>query len=90
MEAREFVGLAGIPLIQALVALIKTTCPGLSARYYPAVSLTIGVALNLALAYLLEMDYGLAVLVGTVAGLGASRLFEYGKNREMNYKLCEK
>jgi len=84
MDIRDFVGIGGVPLVQALVALVKTSFPGLSARYYPSVSVVFGVVVNLALAYLLESDYRIAVVVGVVTGLVASGLFDYAKQKEQN------
>ena len=75
MDYRSFVGLAGAPLILALVQLVKRTWPELSPRYEPALVLGLAVALNLALAWQLRTDLGLAVLVGIVTGLSASGLY---------------
>lgn len=82
----QWAGLGGIPLIQALVALVKTTIPGLPARYYPGVSIVFGVALNEVLAYLIQADYRTAAVVGVVAGLAASGLFTFGKAQELKSK----
>lgn len=86
MDLSQWVGLSGIPLIQALVALVKTTIPALPARYYPGVSIALGVALNEALAYLMQADYRTAAVVGVVAGLAASGLFTFGKAQELKSK----
>lgn len=82
MDLKSFIGVAGIPLIQALVALIKTMFPDFPARYYPGLAVFFGIALNVGLAYLLQADYGLSVVIGLIAGLGAAKLFEYGKEKE--------
>ncbi len=80
IRIQDWVGLSGIPLIQALVALVKTTMPSLAASYYPSISIAWGVALNLLLAYLLQSDLRIAAVVGLVAGLAASGLFAIAKS----------
>lgn len=82
LDIRTFVGLGGIPLVQAIVAALKTTIPNLPARYYPAVSIVVGEAINVGLAYMLNIDLRTAVVIGVVTGLAASGLFDYGKTRE--------
>lgn len=83
IDIRSLVGLGGIPLIQALVAVVKTAFPAFPARYYPGLSVTFGVLANLGLAYLLGSDLQISVAVGVTAGLAASGLFDYGKRREL-------
>lgn len=85
MDPKDFVGLAGVPLLMALVALIKTTIPELPARYYPALSVTLGVGWNVGLTYLLGTDHYVGALIGMVAGLAAAGLFDYGKTREQQH-----
>jgi len=81
MELRELIGLGGVPLIIALVELVKRTIPELPVRFHPALAVFWGIVLNVALAYLLAMNYGPAVLIGVVAGLAAAKLYEYGAAR---------
>ncbi|MCL5074214.1 MAG: hypothetical protein M1136_00970 [Chloroflexi bacterium] len=79
MEMQEFLGLAGVPLIIALVELVKRAFPGLSNRYYPLVSLALGVALNTAIAYHLGTDRLEGAFLGLITGLVASGLYSGGK-----------
>jgi hypothetical protein len=72
---RSLWGLGGAPVVVALVELVKRTVPSLEARWYPLVALACGVALNLALAYLLGNRYDVAVLIGVLASLIASGLW---------------
>lgn len=81
MDIKDFVGLGGIPLVQALVALTKTSLPELPARYYPGISIAWGVTFNIALAWLLRADLRVSVVVGVVVGLAASGLFQYAKDQ---------
>ncbi len=79
MNPSDFVGVAGVPLIQALVAVCKKALPTVPDAYWPGVSIFWGVVLNLALAYLLGLHYESAALAGVVAGLFASGLYAAGK-----------
>lgn len=73
-------GLAGVPALVALVELVKVSFPGLPARAWPALSVGLGVAWNVGLSGVLgSRDWGLAVVVGLVAGLAASGLYSYRK-----------
>ena len=78
------VGAALAPIVTALVALVKTTAAdALPARYYPAVSVALGVLLAIGLVYVAPVSIGLTLqlagLAGLIAGLIASSLFERGK-----------
>ena len=84
IDLAAFAGLGGIPLIQALVALVKTMFPKFPARYYPGLSVAFGVLTNLGLAYLIGGDLRISAGVGVIAGLIAARLFDYGKRRELD------
>lgn len=79
MELNQFVGLAGAPLVQALVELVKRTAPSLKSRWYPALSVLFGVVLNLALASILVTDLKAASFIGVLTGLLSSGLFAAGK-----------
>ena len=75
----DLIGLAGVPLIVALVEAVKRVWPDLESRWYPLVALAWGEALNLGLAALLGQDWGRAALLGLVAALAASGLYSGGK-----------
>jgi hypothetical protein len=77
MDPRAFFGLAGAPLIIALVQLAKLTFPGTPQHCWPAVTLAVAVVGNLCLAALLGSDLGIGALVGVVTGLSASGLYSY-------------
>lgn len=93
MEVQAFVdwlsvvfgmGAALAGLTAALVAVIKTAADqSLPARYYPLVSLTVGVLVALFVCWVAGIPWQQAVLIGAVAGLMAAKLFEYGKEREV-------
>ena len=46
---QDLIGLAGIPVIVALVELVKLTFPDLPSRWYPLVALAWGLIVNLSL-----------------------------------------
>jgi hypothetical protein len=75
----DLIGLAGAPLVVALVELVKRTCPELEPRWYPLAAVLWGEALNLGLAVTLGQDWRMALLLGLVAGLAASGLYSGGK-----------
>jgi hypothetical protein len=73
-------GLIGIPIIVALVELVKRTSPpDTPVRIYPLVSLVFGLALNMGVAWYQHTDIGLAAIVGLVVGLAASGLYSGGR-----------
>ena len=76
MELLDFVGLAAIPFIVGLVELVKPFIA--DKRFYPIVAVTIGVILNLIVAWQLDTGYVLAVLLGALVGLAASGLYSAG------------
>ncbi len=71
----DWAGLAGVPLIVALVEAVKRTFPELEARWWPVLALAWGVALNLGLAAALGRDWRTALVLGVVAGLAAAGLY---------------
>jgi hypothetical protein len=73
----SYAGLAGIPLVMALVQLVKLTFPGAPQCVWPAVTLGVAVAWNVGLALVLGTSGGAAVLVGLLTGLAASGLYSY-------------
>jgi hypothetical protein len=77
LEVKDLVGLAGVPVIMALVEVAK---PWLEdQRYWPLVSITLGVLLNVAVAALLSSSVPTGALTGLVAGLAAAGLYSAGK-----------
>ena len=84
------IGLAGglAPIVSSLVAMVKTALGDrLPARYYPTVAVAIGITLAvfvswISLGWPTPIDWRVGLLVGTLAGLGAAKLFELGKARE--------
>ena len=79
MDYSEFIGLAGFPVITALLELSKRTVPELGDRWWPLVALVLGVALNVGIGYQMGTDLVLAGLVGIVTGLAASGLYSQTK-----------
>ena len=76
---KELLGLAGVPLVVALVEATKQTVPGLSKRYYALLAVGWGLALNLLAAYALGGPWLEGGLEGVVAGLAAAGLYSAGK-----------
>ncbi len=79
IDITSFVGLAGIPVVQALTGLVKTILPTVPDKYTPAVALFWGIALNEGLAYLLATDLKTAAIVGVITGLASIGLYDYAK-----------
>lgn len=80
------IGLAGViaVLVSPIVAAIKTALgERLPARYYPTVSVAVGIILAELVCWIQTQDYRQWLLVGVLAGLGASGLFALGKRAEM-------
>lgn len=75
IDPMSLVGIAGAPLVIALVQLVRVTEPDLPGRYLPALTLLLAVLLNLFLAALVGTPPALAILVGLVTGLTASGLY---------------
>ncbi len=75
IDPMSLVGIAGAPLVIALVQLVRVTEPGLPSRYVPALTLLLAVLLNLFLATLVGTPLTLALIVGLVTGLTASGLY---------------
>lgn len=74
-QFEQFYGLAGFPIIAALVsAFVKPFVP--DDRYYPIAAIALGVALNVAIAYRAGGDWFLGLLLGVVTGLAASGLYD--------------
>ena len=71
------VGLAGAPLVLALVQLLKITLPATDPRYWPLATLAVAILFNLALAWLIGTPLGVAALLGLVTGLTASGMYSW-------------
>ncbi len=79
VEPLAFVGVAGAPVIVALVQRGKEVFPSVPGRFWPAVVLLLAIALNLWLAALLGTPLGLGALTGLVTGLTASGLYSWSR-----------
>ena len=77
MELTDVIGLAGVPLIVALVQVAKAWI--VEERLYPVLALVLGLALNVGIAAARGSDIPAAVLLGVVAGLAASGIYSQGK-----------
>ncbi len=75
----DLIGLAGVPVIVALIEVLKRAWPELDGRWLPLASLLLGLALNLAVGWTLELAPQEALALGLVAGLAASGLYSQGK-----------
>ncbi len=71
------VGIAGLlaGFVTALVALVKTTIPGLPANYYPAIAVFLGTAIGGLSAVLVPYPLALGLCGGFVGGMMASGLY---------------
>lgn len=79
VEAQAMFGLAGVPLVLALVELVKRTLEP-AARLVPLISVVIGVGFNLAVGVgLIGVSPTAAALTGLVVGLAASGLYSAGR-----------
>lgn len=75
MDAEELLPLVGaIPIITALIQIVKSTLPGLGVRFIPIITLALGVAWTT----LLSDDPGsrATIIVGILTGLSASGFYE--------------
>lgn len=81
MEMRELVGLAGVPLIVALVQVSKAWVQ--DERYWPLLAMGWGLVLNLGIALALHSDLATAIVYGIVAGLAAAGLYDVGKRSNL-------
>lgn len=80
MEGEVLVGLAGAPVVMALVQALRQAVV-LPDRFTPALSLALGLAWNVGLraAGLTEANYGISAILGVLSGLSASGLYSGGK-----------
>jgi hypothetical protein len=80
MEAINFAGVAAVPLIVALVAMLRGTFK-MDARFAALAAVLIGVALNVGYAYQTGAPVNLyiAIVTGLTLGLSASGLYSGAK-----------
>lgn len=71
----SLIGVGGAVVVVALVEVVKRSWPELEPRRYPLVAIVMGIALNLAVAYLLSRRLDYAVLLGVLAGLVAGGMW---------------
>lgn len=79
IDLADLAGLAGAPVVVALVEVGKQAFPGISARYYAALTLGVAIGLNELVSLTLGTDWRPALLVGLVTGLAASGLYSQVK-----------
>lgn len=70
-ELQALVGLAGAPVVAALVSVLVKPFTALK-PLYPASALVLGIAWNLALAAVLGQSLPTAAIMGVLSGLAAS------------------
>jgi hypothetical protein len=73
----QFLGLAGFPVVAAIVQVFKPWLP--DDKWNPPLALALGILLNVAIAYQQKGDIVLGVLIGIVTGLAASGLYSQAK-----------
>lgn len=74
----QYIGLAGIPLVLALVQAFKPFVD--DKRFWPIMAMILGVILNVAIACLMAGDMSTGVMLGIVTGLAAVGLYSTPKN----------
>jgi hypothetical protein len=73
-----------VPLIQYIVAGIKTAAPvNFPNKYWPSVTILVGILLSLAFCGITAGVWSVAAIVGMFAGLGAAGLYTFGKAQEL-------
>jgi hypothetical protein len=75
----ELVGLAGVPVIVALVEVAKRSWPAMDGRWVPLLTLALGLAINAWAGLVVGIGLHEALALGLVAGLAASGLYSQGK-----------
>lgn len=78
-DVNQLYGLAGIPVISALIQMVKLTIPETPDRFWPLASVVIAVVFNVLLGWKLGTDLYLAAILGLVSGLAASGLYSQTK-----------
>ncbi len=76
MELSSWVGLSGVPVCIGLTQVLKQRVT--DERWYPYISLAVGVVWNVALAAILKTDLATAAMIGIVVGLASSGLYSTG------------
>jgi hypothetical protein len=79
MNPNEVIGLAGVPVIVALVEVGKRAWPEMPERLYPLACLVVALVLNLGLGLHFGADVITALITGLIAGLAASGLYSQAK-----------
>ncbi len=79
IDLNSLFGLAGVPLVMAMVGAVKRIWPELEERWYPIVSILCGEGFNLGLAWILQYDWRVAIVLGLIVGLAASGLYSGSK-----------
>jgi predicted RND superfamily exporter protein len=76
METEALIGLAGAPVVLALVAAVRQAV-NLPTRFLPLLAVALGVAWNLGLkgADVPDINWGTAAILGVLSGLSASGLY---------------
>jgi hypothetical protein len=69
----SYLFLGSVPIILGIVQVIKAWV--LDARWYPVISIILGLAINMGLASVTGVDYVSALVMGTIAGLSSSGLY---------------
>lgn len=71
--------MASIPVVMAMVQVIKTMFPAISPRWFPVLSLGFAIASNIFLAAFYAKPFPEAIATGVVVGLTASGLYSGGR-----------
>lgn len=70
----------GVPVLAIIMGLVKLAREqGLPSKYAPLLSIALGVILGCAVAYQNHTDYVAGAVIGLVAGLSASGLYDAAK-----------
>jgi hypothetical protein len=80
-DLATLVGFTGIPVVTALVQVVKVSFPTLDSRWWPLLSLAVAVGLNLGAAAALSAPLGQAAVWGLLTGLAASGLYTWARSR---------
>ncbi len=87
MDWSDYFGLASVPVIIALVGLLRWL--KLPTDYAPLVAVAAGVAWNLAVAPLVKTEFYPAALLGVIAGLAAAGLYDVLKGAVKSLQQTE-
>jgi len=81
LDLSTLVGFAGVPIVTALVQLIKMTWPEIESRWWPALSFLVAIGLNVGAAAALHSSLEVGFVWGILAGLSASGLYTWARVR---------